>query len=77
MPRCHTEHAPSCTVAARLPPRSLQSASQRRSWWHRTYSSRYDERRYFAFWEGNLNKTIAWNLKPGISYWRGLTDQFS
>ncbi|KAL4421981.1 hypothetical protein ABPG77_011004 [Micractinium sp. CCAP 211/92] len=53
------------------------SASQRRSWWHRTYSSRYDERRYFAFWEGNLNKTIAWNLKPGISYWRGLTDQFS
>ncbi|KAL4421982.1 hypothetical protein ABPG77_011005 [Micractinium sp. CCAP 211/92] len=52
-------------------------ASSRRSWWRRTYSSRYDERRYYARWEGNLNRTIAWNLKPGISYWRGLTDQFS
>ena len=54
----------------------VQSASNRRSWWRRTYS-RYDERRYFARWEGNLNRTISWNLRPGISSWRGLTDQFS
>lgn len=54
------------------PPVSLQSAAAKRSWWHRTYSGRYDERRYFAQWEGNLNKTIAWNKRPDITYWQSL-----
>ena len=58
----------------------MQNDKGRRAFWgewkmryNKNYRGATDESRYRA-WNGTLNTQIAWNQRPGISYFRGMNE---